>query len=98
MPNIEDVLREKTHKNDGLDLGQRVFYTLSDDKDLQNHRNTKAIALLVKVLHEKKQLSDGEVDELLLSMRLLAAFGSPPGFAGEAKSLTVPGVLPRHSP
>jgi hypothetical protein len=66
MPSIEDVLREKTYKNDVVELDQRVFYTLSNDKDLQNHRNTKAIALLVKVLHEKKQLSDGEVDELLL--------------------------------
>ena len=66
MPNTEDVLREKTYKNDGLELDQRVFYTLSNDKNLQDHRNTKAIALLVKVLHDKKQLSDGEVDELLL--------------------------------
>jgi hypothetical protein len=43
MQNIEDVLRDKTHKNDGMELEQRVFYTLSDDKAPQNHRNTKAI-------------------------------------------------------
>jgi hypothetical protein len=66
MPNKEDVLREKTYKEDGLELEKRVFYTLSDEKGLQHHRNTKAIALLVKLLHEKKQLSDKDVDELLL--------------------------------
>jgi hypothetical protein len=66
MPNKEDILREKTYKNDALELERRVFYTLSDEKGLQDHRNTKAIALLVKALHEKKQLSDEEVDELLL--------------------------------
>ncbi|MGD0127870.1 MAG: hypothetical protein ABSF46_21100 [Terriglobia bacterium] len=66
MPNIEDVLREKTYKDDGLELDQRVFYTLSNEKGLQNHRNTKAIAHLMKVLHEKGQLSEGEIDELLL--------------------------------
>ena len=66
MPNKEDNLREKTYKNDGLELEKRVFYTLSDEKGLEHHRNSKAIALLVKALHEKKQLSDEEVDELLL--------------------------------
>jgi hypothetical protein len=66
MPNKEDILRDKTHKEDGLGLDERVLYTLSDEKSLQHHRNTKAIAVLVKLLHEKAQLSDQEIDDLLL--------------------------------
>jgi hypothetical protein len=66
MPNLDDVLRQKTHKEDGLDLGRRVFYTLSDDKALQPHRNSKAIAVLLKHLSEKGYISDSEIDHLLL--------------------------------
>jgi hypothetical protein len=66
MPNKEDILLEKTHKNDGIELEKRVFLTLSDEKGHEHHRNTMALARLVKLLHEKKQLSDEEVDELLL--------------------------------
>jgi hypothetical protein len=66
MPNREEVLREKTHKEEGLQVEKRVFYTLSDEKSFQLHRNTKAIALLVKLLHQRGQLSDQEIDDLLL--------------------------------
>ena len=66
MPEKADILREKTYKEAGLELEKRVFYTLSDDKSLQHHRNTKAIALLVKLLHEKEHLLDQDVDDLLL--------------------------------
>ena len=56
MPMIEDVLAEKTYKQNGLDVMQRVFYTLIAEPDnphrekLQAHRNSKAIALLFKTL------------------------------------------------
>jgi hypothetical protein len=66
MPNINDVLREKTYKDGGLDLDVRVFYTLSKGRKLQPHRNSKAIALLVKLLHKKGQITIREVDRLLL--------------------------------
>ena len=66
MADLDDILYEKTHKEEGLDLGRRVFYTLSDDKSLQAHRNSKAIALLVGLLREKGHLSDEEMDKLLL--------------------------------
>ncbi len=65
MPNKEDILREKTHKEDGVALDRRVFYTLNDDKFLQAYRNTKAIALLVSHLRQKQLISDDEIDELL---------------------------------
>ena len=31
MPNKEDVLRDKTFKEDGIELPRRVFYTLQHD-------------------------------------------------------------------
>jgi hypothetical protein len=55
MPMLEDVLAEKTYKQDGLDVAQRVFYTLIAEPDnphrekLQAHRNSKAIALLFQI-------------------------------------------------
>lgn len=66
MSNIEDVLREKTFKEEGMEIERRVFYTMTEEVKLTNHRNSKAIALLIKVLQEKEILSDSEIDSLLL--------------------------------
>ena len=66
MPTRADVLREKTHKDDGVDLTARVFYTLQDEKALQEHRNSKVIALLMNHLHKEGRLSDDEIDDILL--------------------------------
>jgi hypothetical protein len=74
MPMIEDVLSEKTYKQGGLDVGQRVFYTLtggpvaSRGAALQADRNSKAIALLFKVLREKDYITDAQLDEVLLEL------------------------------
>lgn len=43
-----------------------LFYTLQDDKNLQTHRNSKAIALLIHHLRQQGTLSDETVDEILL--------------------------------
>lgn len=61
----EDILRQKTYKDQGVDLNRRVFYTLQEDKSLQAHRNTKAIALVINHLREKNLISDDEIDGLL---------------------------------
>lgn len=74
MPMIEDVLAKETYKQDGLDAGQRVFYTLIAEQDnphrekLQADRNSKAIALLLKTLCEKRYITDAELDEILLNV------------------------------
>ncbi len=65
MPTKEDLLREKTFKEDGVELTSRVFYTLQTDKNVQADRNSRAIALIVDHLHKKKLISDAEIDELL---------------------------------
>jgi len=63
MPDRATILREKTHK--GLEIDRRVFYTLSEDKAFQAHRNTKALALLIQHLYDQGLMSEEQVDELL---------------------------------
>ncbi len=66
MPNKDDVLREKTYKDECDDDARRVFYTLDDAKDLQTHRNSKLLALLVDHLLKRELLTQDELDEMLL--------------------------------
>jgi hypothetical protein len=74
MATIEDVLVKETYKQDGLDVCRRVFYTLTAEKDipnrdkLQEHRNSKAIALLFKALCDTGQLTDKQLDDILLDV------------------------------
>ena len=74
MPTIEQALAERTYKNDGLDVEKRVFYTLHGEgkspqrDELQNHRNSKAIALLFKTLLDRGLVSDQQLDEILLEV------------------------------
>jgi predicted transcriptional regulator YheO len=61
----DQFLREKTHKDDGVDVDRRVFYTLRDDKQLQTHRNSKAIALVMQRLYDKGIFSAEDIDDVL---------------------------------
>jgi hypothetical protein len=67
MPMKEDILREKTFKEEGMETGKRVFYTLWDEKNLSltAHRNSKLIGLLVHLLEERGVLNEADIDELL---------------------------------
>lgn len=69
MPTRDEILEKETHK--GLDVERRVYYTLhaAGNKELQAHRTRKAIALLVKHLHQQAGpggLSVDAIDEILL--------------------------------
>ena len=67
----EEILEKKTYKKEGIDLAQRVFYTLTGKKEdhaLQAHRNSKAIAMLFRTLRELRTLSDEKIDEILLEV------------------------------
>lgn len=66
MPTREEVLYEKTYKNQVDDLERRVFYTLTNDEKLTVHRTVKAVALLVKILKDKQLLTEEEIDKFLL--------------------------------
>lgn len=65
MPTVEDVFRKQMFKGEGLELQQRIFYTLTDKKELQAHRTAKAVSLLLNALVEKGVLSKKDIDELL---------------------------------
>jgi hypothetical protein len=65
MANRDDELRKKTFKEEDMEVDRRVFYTLQQDKALQEHRNSKAIALLINLLHKNGTISGDELDELL---------------------------------
>jgi hypothetical protein len=74
MPNRDDVLNEQTHKGQGLELDQRIYYTLAPSGDtavetkqrLQLHRTTKALAILIRRLSERNLLTEDQIDEMLL--------------------------------
>lgn len=67
MPTMEDVLREKTFK-DVEQVEKRVFYTLTQDKELIGHRNSKLLSLVVAHFNKANALSDKELDELLFEI------------------------------
>jgi hypothetical protein len=70
MPNRDDILSEKTFK-DGMDtMGQRVYYTCTQnaDRHLRLHRTTKLLSVLIERLHQDGVLSDEAIDDLLLDV------------------------------
>lgn len=68
----EEVLAKKTHKQDGVDVARRVFYTLKGEEpeDWQTcaHHNSKAIAMLIKNLSELGILTEDRIDDILLEV------------------------------
>jgi hypothetical protein len=74
MPTINEALAERTYKQEGFEVEKRVFYTLHGEgnspqrDELQNHRNSKAISLLFKLLLEKQMLTEEQFDEILLEV------------------------------
>ena len=66
MWNSEAELVELTHKDDELEINQRVYYTLIDNKrEWQLERNTKLLGCLMEHLHKKGVLSDSDLDQIL---------------------------------
>ena len=68
MPDLDDVLREKTFKGQCDGDAQRVFYTLCDGEDLQLHRNSKFLSLLADHLLQRGLLTQEELDKILLEV------------------------------
>ena len=68
----EDILATKTHKQDGIDVARRVFYTLKseepEDWKSRAHRNSKAIAMVIKNLAELGILTEYRIDDILLEV------------------------------
>ena len=62
----EEILCKETFKGDVEEMEKRIFYTLTQEKNLQTHRIAKLISMLIKKLHDKKVLKDDDIDDLLL--------------------------------
>lgn len=70
----DELLRDTTHKEPGLEVDRRVFYTLADVKhgapmqtvDPTARRTARLMALLVAKLSDEGKLSEAELDEMLL--------------------------------
>jgi hypothetical protein len=52
----------------GTDLVHRVFYKLLERHDEQARRNSKALAVLMQLLHAKGAITSDEVDQLLATV------------------------------
>jgi hypothetical protein len=74
MMTKKELLAKETYKQDGLDIAKRVFLTLDgkhgdsyrDSSRIQ--RNSKAIGQLFKTLHKSGQLSDDDLDKILIEV------------------------------
>ncbi|MFZ0774685.1 MAG: hypothetical protein WCA49_14625 [Candidatus Sulfotelmatobacter sp.] len=74
MPTREELLAKRTHKQEGVSVGRRVFYTLTGESGnphgdkLQADLTSKAIALLFEVLCGKGYITEKQLDEILLDL------------------------------
>src|SRR6266700_3549235 len=71
--NREEILANQTHKQSGLEAEKRVYYTLIGNskaswKTTPAHRNSKAMALLIKALIDAGTLTQDQLDEILLGL------------------------------
>jgi hypothetical protein len=66
MATRESELRDKTYKEEGFEVGERVFHTLFDSGTPD--KSIRAIALLIEELHRSGTLNDTQIDNLLLKI------------------------------
>jgi hypothetical protein len=66
MPNYDDVLREHTHKDQGLSVEERVFYTLKDGRLGHEERTSIMLAKLTAALVDAEIITEDRLDEILL--------------------------------
>lgn len=70
---MDQVLKEQTYKEEGLETSRRVFYTLTHkaqpgSPDLTSQRTAKLLALLVERLVEEERISSNDLDALLFEV------------------------------
>jgi hypothetical protein len=70
VPTRDEHLAKLTHKEDGVPMEKRVFYTLTDapSESLVTLRNSRLIGLLVKTLIDEGTLTEDQLDEILLEV------------------------------
>jgi hypothetical protein len=65
MADKQEIIRNKTHKDKGLSVRDRIFYTLTNVESSRAKRTARAVALLLELLHKKRFLSDEQLDDFL---------------------------------
>jgi hypothetical protein len=74
MPTREELLAKRTHKQEAVNVGRHVLYTLAGESSnphgdkLQADLTSKAIALLFEVLCEKHYITENQLDDILLDL------------------------------
>lgn len=61
----DNILRESTFKDRGLTVGARIYRTLTAIESARGKRTARAVAQLLELLHNKRFLSDQQLDEFL---------------------------------
>lgn len=72
MPTREQILAEQTHKEDGLSVEERIFYTIVVENsspraaEIRAHRLAKFTGKLAALMVERGVITEEHLDELLL--------------------------------
>jgi len=71
VADLEQILEEKTYKNQVETVSRRVFYTLTHEvnvvaMDVVTYQSAKLLSLLVDSLSKKGAVSQTELDHMLL--------------------------------
>jgi hypothetical protein len=61
----DDIIRTGTFKDQGLTVGNRIYRTLTAIETARGKRTARAVALLIELLHQKRFLSDQQLDDFL---------------------------------
>ena len=66
MATKEDILNEKTNRD--LPVAQRIYYTLTDNEEINAKQIAKTLGLLIENLVNKGILSGEDIDDILFEI------------------------------
>ena len=66
MATKEDILNEKTNRD--LPVAQRIYYTLTDNEEINAKQIAKTLGLLIENLVNKGMLSGEDIDDMLFEI------------------------------
>ena len=66
MATKEDILNEKTNRD--LPVAQRIYYTLTDNEEINAKQIAKTLGLLIENLVNKGILSGEDIDDMLFEI------------------------------
>jgi len=66
MATKEDILNEMTNRD--LPVAQRIYYTLTDNEEINAKQIAKTLGLLIENLVNKGMLSGEDIDDMLFEI------------------------------